>query len=689
MASPIEDYALLSDMQTGPLVSRRGSVDWLCVPRYDGPSVFGAIVGDADDGRWLLAPAATVDERGGDLPEGEWSDECRVGDRFYAESTFVLQTVWITSSGSVRVTDFMPLSPQLEVARRVEGLTGEVEMYQDLRMRFGYGRLTPWISHFTGAQDEETGERGADELIALAGPDAMVLRGEITPQRVEEEAGPRHEARFTVSAGQTRDLVLSHFASHQAPPPPLDVGDELRAAIDTWREWDAQWAPGPVADPTPLPTAAAPDPSPGTAAEDEDLAQRHKAVRRSLLVVRALMHQRTGGLVASASMSLPERIGGERNWDARYSWLRDCAQALEVMLDHGHDREALQLRNWLLRSVAGSPEAVQSVYGAGSEREAPEHTLDLTGYERSRPVRVGNSSSRVYQADTTGYLLTAFEKLRRRGLEEDRLSWPIQKELLGHVVAHFEDADQGLWEMRGDREFYTHSRVMMWAALQAGVDAVTIHGLDGDLQLWESHRDQLALEIWTSGYDPAVGSFVQCYGSRSVDASLLQLPALGFVPWEDERMTRTVQRIVTELGDGRGGLRRYQNVFLPPGAQPEDFEGQIGQDGFEGPDTPHVAVTLWLAAYQARSGDAAAARRTLRQVLRRGSDLGLLSTSYEGEPGAGGRMLGNLPNVVAHLSLIQAVDALDEAEGRRPEPVLDDDPAEDPEEPGADLTQGP
>ncbi|WP_144790208.1 glycoside hydrolase family 15 protein [Kocuria palustris] len=697
MASPLEDYALLSDMQTGPLVSRRGSIDWLCVPRYDSPSVFGALLGDADDGRWLLAPAATADDEGRDLPVEQWRDECRVGDRFYAEHTFVLHTVWITATGSVRVTDFMPLSPQLDIARRVEGLTGEVEMIQDLRLRFGYGRTVPWISHFAGAEDPETGEPGEDELIAMAGPDAMVLRSEVAPERIEDEGGPRHVSRFTVSAGQTRDLVLTHFESHRQPPAMLDVGDELRTALETWREWDAQWPGSGQAAEGEREDAEDGEPSEpsygGAAAESEDvplldLREREEAVRRSLLVVRALMHQRSGGLVASTSTSLPERIGGERNWDARYSWLRDGAQALEVMLDHGHDREALQLRNWLLRSVAGHTDDIQSVYGVGSERGTGEHTMDLSGYERSRPVRVGNSSSGRLQSDTAGYLLVAFEKLRRRGLEEDQLSWPIQKALLGHVIAGFEEADQGIWEMRGDRGFHTHSRVMMWAALQAGVDAVRVHGLDGDLQLWESHRDQLALEIWTSGYDPAVGSFVQRYGSQSVDASLLQLPSLGFVAWDDERMVRTAERIVSELGTDLGGLRRYENIAVPPGADPEEFEAQIGQDGFAGPDSPHVGVTLWLATYQARSGRLDEARRTLARVVRRGSDLGLFSTVYEGEPGRGGRMLGNLPHVVSHLGLIQAVGALDLAEGRRPAPVAHDRPEDDPEAPEQeDLTR--
>lgn len=694
MASPLEDYALLSDMQTGPLISRRGSIDWMCVPRYDSPSVFGAILGDADDGRWLLAPSATVDDDGQDLPEEQWRDQCRVGDRFYAEHTFVLHTVWITDTGSVRVTDFMPLSTQLNVVRRIEGLTGDVELVQDLRLRFDYGRITPWISHFAGFEDPETGEVGDDELIALAGADAMVLRSEVPAERVDDENGPRHVSRFTVSAGQTRDLVLTHFESHRTPPPPVDAGDELRNALDTWREWDEQWEGAQPAEDEEAEADQARQRVDAPADADEaesllSLEDREEAVRRSLLVVRSLMHQRSGGLVAAPSMSLPEQIGGERNWDARYSWLRDSAQALQVMLDHGHDREALQLRNWMLRSVAGAAEDIQSVYGLGSERETSEHTVDLPGYERSRPVRVGNSTSGKLQSDTAGYLLVAFERLRRRGLEEDQLSWPIQKALLGHVLASYEEPDQGVWEMRGDREFHTYSRVMMWAALQAGVEAVRTHGLDGDLQLWETHRDQLALEIWTSGYDPAVGTFVQRYGAQSVDASLLQLPALGFVDWEDERMVRTAQRIVEELGTESGLLRRYQNVSMPPGADRADFESQIGQDGFEGPDSPHFGVTLWLAAYQARSGQLDEARGTLAGVLRRATDLGLLSTAYEGDPERGGRMLGNMPHVSSHLGLIEALAALDQAEGRRPAPVVHDDPGEDPETAdGEDLTRG-
>ncbi|MDO5619197.1 glycoside hydrolase family 15 protein [Kocuria sp.] len=663
MASLIEDYALLSDMQTGPLVSKRGSVDWLCIPRFDSPSVFGALLGTPADGRWLLAPAATVDDQGADLPEADWQHNCRVGDRSYAENTFVLQTVWITDSGSVRVTDFMPLAGEVGLVRRVEGLTGDVEMFQELRMRFGYGQQVPWVSQFEAAPEEDGQQSGDSEVIALAAPDAAVFRGTPMPAVVRDEQGPRHTGRFTVSAGQSRDFVLTHFESHRTPPAPRDVGEQLRETKELWRDWDAQW--------------------------DSDQPQdHHHDLRRSLLVIRSLIHQQTGGLVGAATASLPEKIGGDRNWDGRYTWVRDATFALEVMLDHGHDREALQLRNWLLRCLAGNPEDIQNAYGLAGERQTPEHSLDLPGYERSRPVRVGNGAARGHQSDTVGHVMVAFEKLRRRGLEEDQLSWPLQKALLGYVLNHYEDADQGLWEMRGDPQFYTHSRVMMWAALQSGVDAVKIHGLDGDLQLWETHRDQLALEIWTSGFDPAVGSFVQHYGSTHVDASLLLLPTVGFVAWDDPRMIRTVERIAQELADDDGLLRRYRNVHLPPDARPEDFESQLGQDGFAGEDVGHLSVTLWLAMNWARNGHPERAREVLDAVLERANDLGLFSAAYSGQPGDGGRMLGNLPHVLPHLSLIQALDALHQVQQEAPTGQLLDDPEDDPHPYEPDQTHG-
>ncbi|MDO4255473.1 MAG: glycoside hydrolase family 15 protein [Kocuria sp.] len=654
MASLIENYALLSGMQTGALVSQRGGVDWLCVPRFDSPSVFGALVGNT--GQWLLAPSATVDGNGADLPESQWRENCRIGERSYAENTFVLQTVWITDSGSVRVTDFMPLSDTPELVRRVEGLTGEVEMMQDLRMRFAYGRVTPWVSQFEAMEESDAEQQNPAEVIALAGPDAMVFRAEPMPAFLRDAEGPRHVGRFTVAAGQSRDFVLTHFESHRSPPAAREVSEQLRETMELWRDWDAQYSPA----------------HPG----DYD-----SQLRRCLLVIRALMHRRTGGLVGSATASLPEKIGGERNWDARYVWVRDATFAVEAMVDHCHDREALQLRNWLLRCVAGDPEATQSVYAVAGERDIPEHILDLPGYENSRPVRVGNDVTRGYRADTVGYIMVAFEKLRRRGLEEDQLSWPLQKALLGYVVRHYEDPDHSVWEMRGEPRFYTHSRVMMWAALHCGVEAVKTHGLDGDLNVWETHRDQLALEIWTSGFNTTLGSFVQHYGSTDVDASLLLLPTVGFVAWDDPRMVRTVERIAEELGDGHGLLRRYRNIHRPQGARAEAGAHQNGQDGFIGEDVGHVSPTLWLAMNWAYQGKVDRARSVVESVLRRSNDLALFSAAYEGDPDHGGRMAGNLPQALSHLSLIQAIDAINHVQQVATTAGVFDDPDHDPRPP--------
>jgi GH15 family glucan-1,4-alpha-glucosidase len=658
MASLIEDYALLSNMRTGPLVSRNGSVDWLCAPRFDSPSVFGALLGEPDHGRWLLAPASTVPENADDEPLDEEESGAQVAERFYVENTFVLQTVWVTDSGSVRVTDFLPLTARTDVVRRVEGLTGEVEMYQELRIRFGYGAVVPWISRFEGEEDPEGGDPAPAMLVAMAGPDALVLRGEPLPEADADDDERRPRGSFTVSAGQTRDFVLTHFASHRSPPAPIDVNEQLTRTVELWQEWSGLYeAPE---DPAGEPVHVMP-------VRGQAVADRSDVLRRSLLVVRALMHQETGGLVAAPTTSLPDVIGGERNWDHRYSWLRDAAMALEVMLDHGHEREAAQLRNWLLRAVAGDRHDLQNVYGVSGERRGREHQLDLPGYERSRPVREGNGAALQHQSDAVGHVMVVFEKLRRRGAVEDHLSWPLQQAMLRSVVENYELKDQGLWEMRGERQYYTHSRVLMWAALQCGVDAVQVHGLPGDAPLWEQLRDALAEEIWTSGYDPEAGSFVQYYGARTVDASLLQLPQVGFVAYDDERMLGTVRRIEEELRHPCGLIHRYRNVLAPVDPDdPDAYASMIGVDGFPGQDNPHLGASLWLAAQYARSGRADSAGRLVDLVLAKANDLGLLSTEYS--PGER-RMTGNFPHAFTQLALVQALDALDAAQGRRADPA--------------------
>ena len=691
MASKIEDYALLSNMRSGPLVSRYGSVDWWCVPRFDSPALFGALLGTPDHGRWLLAPYCAVDD---DAAVDMSLPGVIAVERFYAENTFVLHTVWSTDTGTVRVTDFMPLNARTELIRRVEGLTGEVEMFQDLRLRFNYGSSVPWLSRFDVLEDESEDAEAESVLVGMAGPDSVVFHGDPLPEADPDKTKRRHAGSFTVAAGQTRDFTLTWFPSHGVPPEAVDVNETLTTTVTLWQEWTERYEPyDPLTDPAAV-NHTDPDEQPpalhasGADAEDLDTSERPSArdvgrhgdrphhegtslggftltatddepadlVRRSLLVVRGLMHQATGGLIGAPTTSLPEVVGAERNWDHRLSWPRDAASALEVMLDHGHDREAAQLRNWLLRAVAGDVNNPSNIYTLDGSPQIRERLVDLPGYERSRPVRDGNSSGSHYQSDVAGHVLRVFEMLRRRGVQEDHLSWPLQQALLRAVVANYEEKDQGIWEMRGEPQYYTHSRVMMWAAMQAGVDAVRIHGLPGDVETWEEHRDQLAHEIWTSGYDPQVGSFVQYYGSTDVDASLLQLPMVGFVAYDDERMLGTVERIRRELTDRSGLLHRYRNLpQLTDLDDAEAFASSIGQDGFAGQSAPSVSATLQLAEQLALCGHTQEAVRLTDVALGTANELGLLPSTYSPTHR---RATGNFPQVEAHLRLIRVLDIL-------------------------------
>lgn len=660
MASWIEDYALLSNMRSGPLVSRTGSVDWWCAPRFDSPAMFASLLGGPDHGRWLLAPVCAVDE------DSEVVLDRGAGtavERFYAENTFVLHTVWTTGTGTVRVTDFMPLTSRTALIRRVEGLTGEVELFQDVRLRFNFGASVPWLSRFDVAENDESGERTDGVLVGMAGPDAVVFRGDPLPEADEDRSKRRHAGTFTVAAGQTKDFSLTWFPSHSTPPEAVNVNETLTATVNLWQEWSGLYDPAATEARLAEREETRRAPTPAEHAVELPVTQdaREDIIRRSLLVVRGLMHQATGGLIASPTTSLPEVLGGNRTWDHRLSWPRDAAFALEIMLDHGHDREAAQLRNWLLRAVAGDVDHPSNVYGLDGSVVGRERLVDLPGYERARPVREGNTAGSQYQADVAGHVLVVFEGLRRRGVQEDHLSWPLQQGLLRAVVANYEDKDQGVWEMRGEPQYYTYTRVMMWAALQAGVDAVRIHGLPGDVETWEEHRDQLAHEIWTNGYDPEVGSFVQYYGSTAVDAALLQLPKVGFVAYDDERMLGTVARIQRELTDRSGLLHRYRNLpQLTDLDDVEAFASSIGQDGFAGQAAPSVSATLQLADQLARCERVEEAVKLLDTVLGTANELGLLSTTYSTSEQ---RATGNFPQSESHLNLIRVLDTLKVVQG--------------------------
>jgi GH15 family glucan-1,4-alpha-glucosidase len=593
MQTPIEDHALVSDLHTGALISRTGSVDWLCFPRFDSESVFGALLGTSEHGRWLVAPSAA---------------EAEVVERSYIDSTFVLQTRWRTDDGEVLVTDFMSIGDRrANVIRRVEGLSGTVSVRQELEIRFGYGEIVPWVS--------QEMEDGVPVLLAIAGPEALVLRG---PRL--RATDHRHEGTFEVSAGDVVDLELVWYPSHRDKPPAPEIDEMLDRTISYWRAWSA------------------------SCVDDGEYAD---AVKRSLLVLRALTHEDTGGIVAAPTTSLPEQFGGARNWDYRFCWLRDAALTLEAMMTHGFADEALGWRNWLLRAVAGDPEDLQIMYGVAGERRLPERELDhLPGYAGSVPVRVGNGAVDQYQADVVGEVMVALEKLRGHGVAEDNFSWPLQRALLGFAENHLDDPDHGIWEMRGKLQHFTHSRVMMWAAFDCAVRAVRDHGLSGPQERWTQLRDGLREEVLERGFDRELNSFTQVYGGTEVDASLLQLPQVGFLDYDDPMMLGTVQRIEDHLLDEQGLLLRYRT--------------HESDDGLDPGEHPFLACSFWLVEQYALGGRPEDGRRLMDQLVGYSNELGLLSEEYDAVEH---RMAGNFPQAFSHLGLVRAADALQLGQG--------------------------
>ncbi|GAA1046224.1 glycoside hydrolase family 15 protein [Rothia amarae] len=682
MASFIEDYALLSDMNTAALVSRAGSIDWFCAPRFDSGAVFASLLGDRENGRWLLAPLESVNPS----PVEEVRTE-----RSYRENTFILQTVWHVGEASVRVTDFMPLAGGTAIVRSVEGLTGEVTMLQELNMRFDSGKTTPWVTQYDGPADS-TGAVDVSQsmLVGMAGPHALVFRGDTIP---EGQYG-NHTDTFTVSAGQNYVFSLNYFASNHNPPAPIDYSTAITYTTAQWTEWSDLYVPPAIAEATENEISATRTvPNEGISAESTtsssiglpstnregeaitntqlpeiDLATYHELAQtamhpivpstpeqiqtqndesyrearlRSLLVLRALISRETGGLVAAATTSLPETVGGRRNWDFRFSWLRDVAMAMEVTLAHGHERETAQLRNWIMRAVANSPYNLHSVYGVAGEKDDLERRLALPGYENSQPVRAGNGSDDRFQGDALGQVLVTFAHLRENGVGEDQLSWSLQKALLNSASERIGQPDQSMWEIKGDPHVFTHSQAMLWAAFNAGISAVQEHGLDGDVELWAQCRDRLAEDILSHGFNTELNSFVQTYGGTHVDASLLQLAQIGMVTWDDPRMMGTVARIERELQHESGMIYRYINVR--------------GFDGFEDQDNLHFAASLWLAEHYIRSGREADGRALLDTVLSAANDLGLMSSEYSFVEN---RQTGNFPHTLAHIALVRAVQAL-------------------------------
>jgi len=585
VTTPIEDYAVLSNCRSAALVSSAGSVDWLCLPRYDSGSMFGALLGDESHGAWSLRPA----------------DPEATATRRYDGDTFVLVTRWETATGVADVYDAMPVDEGVEaLIRRVVGVSGEVDFVSEVRLRFDYARAVPWVRQ-VGRGDEHA-------ILAVAGPDAVTLRG---PRLIAVDTA--HRGRWTTVAGTSVDSVLAWGPSWQDPPAPFNV----EAALERTREWWAAWA------------------------DRVQSAGTHAAlVTRSLMVLRALTHSETGGIVAAATTSLPEAFGGSRNWDYRYVWLRDAALTLSAYIDHGYLDAAHRWRNWLLRAIAGDPADVQIMYGIAGERDLPEREISgLPGYGGAAPVRIGNGAVDQYQADVIGEVMVALEAARDAGVEETTFSWALQRALLDQLAGEVDRPDLGIWEMRGDPHFFTHSRAMVWAAFDRGIRAVEEGGLDGDVETWRTLRDRVRAEIDARGVH-AGGWFTQHFDTDEVDASLLVLPQVGFCAYDDPRMLATVARMEETLMPD-GWLLRYRTT---------------GVDGLTGDEHAFLACSFWLVGQYAHSGRRDEALALMQRLTAVANDLGLLSEEYDPTTG---RQAGNTPQALSHLALVGAADALD------------------------------
>ncbi|MGF3056308.1 glycoside hydrolase family 15 protein [Microbacterium sp. YY-01] len=595
MGALIEDYALLSNCRTAALVSREGSIDWLCLPRLDGASIFAALLGTAEHGCWQLRPTA---------PDA-------AAERFYDDSTFVLVTRWTTSDGVVEVREWLDIAddvmtPHTHLLRRIVGVSGRVPMQHSLRLRFDYARALPWV--------RQAGTAEASMLHAIAGPDAVVLRGDHM-----QAHGHEHRSEFTVAAGEQRDLVLSGFPSHMDAPDAIDGDTSLQRTQRWWQSWAA-----PITD----------------SGEYSDL------VRRSLLILRALTNRDTGGIAAASTTSLPEEIGGVRNWDYRYVWLRDAALTLEALLQHGYLDSAEHWRNWLVRAVAGDPADVQIMYGLAGERDLVERAIDaLPGYEKSTPVRIGNGAAGQYQADVIGEVLVTLAAARRGGLQETERAWAVQRALLHRAEEQIDEPDHGLWEIRGVPRMFTHSRAMMWAAFDRGIEAVREHGMKGPVDRWEELRERLRDEIDTAC--ALRGYFSQHPDTDEVDAALLTLPQVGYCAPDDPRMVATVAKIEETLMHN-GFLLRYRT--------------SSGVDGLVGSESPFLACSFWLVEQYAEMGEAKKARELMRRLCSLANDVGMLSEEYD--PVAQ-RHLGNTPQAFSHLGLVRAADAIAHTAHRR------------------------
>ncbi|AKJ30058.1 glycoside hydrolase family 15 protein [Caldimonas brevitalea] len=578
MPARIEDYALIGDCETGALVGRDGSIDWLCWPRFDSAACFAALLGAPEHGRWRVAPC----------------DPAPRVTRRYREGTLILETDFVTDEGAVTLIDFMPLrGTASDLVRLVVGRRGRVTLRSELAIRFDYGSAVPWVTRLEDGHG----------IRAVAGPDMVVLRASV-PMRGENL---KTVAEFSIGAGDQASFVLTYTASHQSTPAAIDPYEALADTEAFWQGWSGRC---------------------------QHVGDWNEAVVRSHITLKALTYAPTGAMVAAPTTSLPEQLGGSRNWDYRFCWLRDATFALLSLLNAGYREEAEAWRDWLLRAVAGSPDQIQIMYGVAGERRLTESELPwLPGYEGARPVRVGNAAYGQLQLDVFGEVADAFHHARRAGLAATEVGWALERSLVEHVAQVWDQPDEGIWETRGGPRHFTHSKVMAWVALDRALKSAEAFGLHGPLDRWRVLRSLIHEDVCRKGFDSGLGSFVQSYGSRQLDASLLLIPLVGFLPPSDARVQGTLRAIEQRLVID-GLVLRYDTDTAADGLPP-------GEGAF-------LACSFWWVDNLVLQGRHTEARAVFERLLRLRNDVGLLAEEYDFQQG---RQLGNFPQAFSHLAL--------------------------------------
>ncbi|WP_144636589.1 glycoside hydrolase family 15 protein [Bordetella genomosp. 13] len=593
MSKPLEDYGLIGNMLSAALVSRDGSIDWLCLPHFDSPACFAALLGDERHGRWQLAPARC--------------GECRITRR-YLPDTAVLETRYETATGTATVCDFMPISDdesRVDVVRIVCGVQGKVDMDMELVLRFNYGQAVPWV------------RRRDYGLSAISGPDAVELHTSVDLKGEDM----RSVAHFTVHVGQTVPFTLSYHKSHKTPHFVPDRLESKDRTVAWWQQWSRRchW---------------------------EGSEERREAVVRSLITLKLLTFEPTGGIIAAPTMGLPEELGGSRNWDYRYCWLRDSALTLYALLNAGYREEAEAWRQWLLRAVAGHPNQMQIMYGIAGDRWLPEHDVEwLPGYEGSKPVRVGNGAAGQLQLDVYGELVETLHAARAADLAPLAEAWRLQNVLIQPLETLWKSLDHGIWEVRGPKRAFTHSRLMCWVAFDRAIKSCEQFGLQGPVERWTRVRDEIRDDICANGYDARRNTFVQYYGGQALDASLLLIPQVGFLPADDPRVQGTIRAVEQELlRDGL--LLRYSTEHT--------------DDGLPGEEGVFLACSFWLADTYVLQGRLDDADRLFERLLGMRNDLGLLAEEYDV---ARRRLVGNFPQGFSHIGLVNTAYNLSRANG--------------------------